>query len=153
MQSDMKNAVIKRIWRIPLWLSKLRIQCYHCCGSDYSCGVGSIPGPGTSTCCGYSQKKKKKGRKKERKRKWAFITKRPPSFIPDPSFPDNLPLKRLINLPGPVSLSVKQHANFNVLNGNWLVLTYRKTLTIIRPIKRIREYGVLIIYWRITKHL
>ena len=32
------------------WLSKLRIQYYHCCSSSYCCGVGSIPGPGTSLC-------------------------------------------------------------------------------------------------------
>ena len=31
--------------------SRLKIQHYHCCGS------GSIPGPGTSTCHGHSQKK------------------------------------------------------------------------------------------------
>jgi len=27
---------------------------YHCRGSGHSCGTGSIPGPGISTCCGYS---------------------------------------------------------------------------------------------------
>ena len=36
---------------------RLRIQCFHCRGSGHSCGTGSVPGPGTSTHCGYSQKK------------------------------------------------------------------------------------------------
>ena len=34
----------------PSWLSRLRIQHCHCCNSGYSCGRGSIPGPGISTC-------------------------------------------------------------------------------------------------------
>ena len=33
---------------VPLWLSGLRIQHCHCCGSGHCCGTGSIPGPGTS---------------------------------------------------------------------------------------------------------
>ena len=40
-------------------LQALRIQCCHCCGSGHYCGTGSIPGPGTSTCCGRSHRKKK----------------------------------------------------------------------------------------------
>ena len=39
-------------------LSRLRIQHCHCCGSGYSCGVGLIPGPGTSVCCGRGQQKR-----------------------------------------------------------------------------------------------
>ena len=35
---------------VPLWLSGLRIQHGHCCGSLYSCSVSLIPGPGTPTC-------------------------------------------------------------------------------------------------------
>ena len=35
---------------VLLWLSGLRIWHCHCCGSDYSCGMGLIPGPGTSPC-------------------------------------------------------------------------------------------------------
>jgi len=39
-------------------------DCHHspsgCC-----CGVGLIPGPGTSTCCGCGQTKKTKQNKKE----------------------------------------------------------------------------------------
>ena len=37
--------------------------------SGYCCGVGSIPGPGISACCGHSQKKKKKKLAKRRKDK------------------------------------------------------------------------------------
>ena len=39
---------------VLLWLSKLRIQCCHCCGTC------SIPGPGTSSCLWLGQKKKKR---------------------------------------------------------------------------------------------
>ena len=38
----------------PWWLSGLRTQSCHCCGT------GSTPGPGTSTGHGTGQKKKKK---------------------------------------------------------------------------------------------
>ena len=41
---------------IPLWLSMLRIYCYHCCG------VGLIPGLGAFMCCGHSKKFKKRNR-------------------------------------------------------------------------------------------
>ena len=34
-----------------LWYNGLRIRCCHCCG------IGLIPGPGTSTCCRHSPKK------------------------------------------------------------------------------------------------
>ena len=44
----------------PLLLSRLKIWCCHCCGSGHSNGQGSIPGLGTSTCHGGSQKRKKK---------------------------------------------------------------------------------------------
>ena len=47
---------------VPWWLSRLRIWHCHCCG------LGSIPGPGTSACWGNSQKKKKK----KKKREWKF---------------------------------------------------------------------------------
>ena len=36
------------------WLRGLRIRCYYCCG------LGSVPGPGTSTCSRRGQKKKEK---------------------------------------------------------------------------------------------
>ena len=40
---------------------RLRIQHCHCSGLGYCCGIGLIPGPGTSTFCGHGWKKKKKG--------------------------------------------------------------------------------------------
>ena len=43
--------------RVPWWLSGLRIQRCHCCGSGYSCGMGLIPGLRTFTCYGYSPRK------------------------------------------------------------------------------------------------
>ena len=46
-------------WGVSLWLNGLRIQHCHCCGSGYSCGMGSIPGPGTS--------KRKVNKRKEKK--------------------------------------------------------------------------------------
>ena len=39
---------------VPLWLSRLRIQCCHCCGAS------SIPGWGTLHVRGTAKKKKKK---------------------------------------------------------------------------------------------
>ena len=42
---------------VPLWHSKLSIWCCHCRGSGHCCDVGSIPGPGTSTCPRCGQKK------------------------------------------------------------------------------------------------
>ena len=53
---------------VPWWLSGLKMQHCHCCGSGQFCGAGSIPGPGTSACCRCGQKKKKK-KKRERERK------------------------------------------------------------------------------------
>ena len=43
---------------VPSWHNGLRIQHCHCCGSGYSCSMGSIPGLGTSTCHRCNQKKK-----------------------------------------------------------------------------------------------
>ena len=40
---------------VPWWLSGLRIQHCHCCGSGYCCWAGLISGLGTS-CLRYSQK-------------------------------------------------------------------------------------------------
>ena len=40
-----------------LWCSRLKIQ--HC----HSCGIGSIPGSGTSTCHGHGQKKEREREK------------------------------------------------------------------------------------------
>ena len=46
-----------KIFLVLLWHSGLRI--WHCQGNGlgYCCGVGLIPGPGTSTCHGCSQNK------------------------------------------------------------------------------------------------
>ena len=43
---------------ILLQCSGLRTQRYHCSGSGDCCGAGSVPGLGTSVCCGRSQRKK-----------------------------------------------------------------------------------------------
>ena len=51
-------------FRVFLWLSRFRISRYHCSSSDPCCGMGLIPGPGTSTCYGRGQKKKKKRQEK-----------------------------------------------------------------------------------------
>ena len=40
---------------VLLWCSGLRIWDRHCCGLGHCHGAGSIPGPGTSTCCGHRQ--------------------------------------------------------------------------------------------------
>ena len=46
--------------RIPLQLHRLRIQLCHCSSLDPCCGMGSIPGPRTSTCRGQKTKNKNK---------------------------------------------------------------------------------------------
>ena len=43
---------------VPWWLSRLRSQHSHCSSSGHCFGAGSIPGPGTSTCCRHGQKNK-----------------------------------------------------------------------------------------------
>ena len=40
----------KKVFKDPWWSSMLRIQCCH------YCGMGSIPGLGTSACCRHNQK-------------------------------------------------------------------------------------------------
>ena len=47
---------------VPWWVSRLRIQHCHCCG------MGSVPGLGTSVGHGCSKKKKERKRKKETKK-------------------------------------------------------------------------------------
>ena len=59
------NRFKKNIVGVPLWHRGLKLQCCHCSSLGCCCGVGLIPGPGTSICGGCGQKKKKK--KKERK--------------------------------------------------------------------------------------
>ena len=50
----------RKVSGVPLGHSRLRIWCCHCRGSGCCCGMGSIPGPGTSTCHGQGQKKNRK---------------------------------------------------------------------------------------------
>ena len=45
---------------LPWWCSGLRIRHCHCCGLDCCCGMGLIPGSGTSVCYGCGQEKKRK---------------------------------------------------------------------------------------------
>ena len=40
----------------PLWHNRFRIRCCHCSSSGCCCGMGSIPGPIISTCCGRGAK-------------------------------------------------------------------------------------------------
>ena len=65
---------IKRYEGVPWWLNVLRIQHCHFCGSAYCCSMGSIPGPGISTCLECGQKKNKK--KKKENERWGrkYIT-------------------------------------------------------------------------------
>ena len=51
----------KQIYWSSLVAEQVRIQHCHCCGT------GSIPGPGTSACCGCQERKEGKERKKEKK--------------------------------------------------------------------------------------
>lgn len=64
---------------VPSWLSRLRTQHRHCCGSGCSCTAGSISGPKTSMCHGCSQRNKKN----EEKKCWRlnFYTTIPSKFI------------------------------------------------------------------------
>ena len=50
---------------VPLWCSGLRIWCCQCSSLDHCYGLGSILGPGTSTCC----RGRKGGREEEREGK------------------------------------------------------------------------------------
>ena len=59
-----KKLVKKNELGVPLWCSGLRIQHCHFSGLCGFCGMGSIPGPGTSKCHEHGQKKKKKKKKK-----------------------------------------------------------------------------------------
>ena len=57
-------SAFKIHYGVPWWLSRLRIQCCHWCGSDGYCGAGSVPGLGTSTChgCGWKKKRERNNR-------------------------------------------------------------------------------------------
>lgn len=47
--------------RVPWWNIRLRIQCWHYCGSDCCSGMGSIPSSRTYACHGCHQKIKTNG--------------------------------------------------------------------------------------------
>ena len=53
---------IRKLMEFPC--GALRIQHCHCCGLGHCCGMGSIPRPGTSTCCGHGKKKKRRRRRR-----------------------------------------------------------------------------------------
>lgn len=53
-QSTFKNNSV-----VPLWHRGLRIWHCHCSTKGHCCDVGSIRGPGTSTCQGHGQTPKK----------------------------------------------------------------------------------------------
>lgn len=44
-----------------MWRSRLRIRYCRSCGTGHNCCAGSIPGPGTSMCFEYSNKKRRGG--------------------------------------------------------------------------------------------
>ena len=44
---------------VPWWLSRLRIQCCHCCAQVAAVVMASILGPGASICHGHNQKQPK----------------------------------------------------------------------------------------------
>ena len=93
------------------WFSGLRIWRCHCCGSNYCCGTGLIPGLGTSTYCGCSHKKKKKLRKKKKELSSS-------NYIP-------LPLNNLLLTPASMKLSWVFQAKFIFLiSGCLLVLKF-----------------------------
>jgi len=53
---------------VPRWLSGLRIQHCHCCGSGHCCGLEFSSWPqGTSVCCRLGQKQNKTKQKKNGK--------------------------------------------------------------------------------------
>ena len=64
------DMIYLRSQRSSCVASRLRIWHYHCSALGHFCGVGSIPGPGTSACRGCSQKKKKKKNPKTKNKGW-----------------------------------------------------------------------------------
>ena len=57
---------------VPVWRRGLRIWCCRSCGTEHNCRMGSILGPGTSTCHGCSQKQKQTNRKNVEKSKPSY---------------------------------------------------------------------------------
>ena len=58
---------------VPWWLSRIRAWHYHCCGLGQRCGMGSLPGPGTSACHKHGQKWKQKQKRKRKSGPRAWI--------------------------------------------------------------------------------
>ena len=54
--SGLMPSCLKSSLGVPLWLSGLKNGCCHYSTSGYSCGTGLIPGLGTSSYFGCSQK-------------------------------------------------------------------------------------------------
>lgn len=57
----------------PWWPSELRIQCFQCCVSGYSCDLGLILGLGTPTYCRSSQKRKVIAWEQWRKKRFEWL--------------------------------------------------------------------------------
>ena len=71
---QLMNAIKKSGNEFPLWHSELRIQCCHSYGVNHSCGSNSSPGPGTSTCRRWDQKRTKKKKKSGDMRKRIYFS-------------------------------------------------------------------------------
>ena len=67
------KQVLRACKKFLLWLTRLRIQHCHCCGSGYICGSGSISGLGNSACHGNNQKKKRERKKKKEKERKGIL--------------------------------------------------------------------------------
>ena len=81
------NQQCQQSTRAPWWLSRLKIQHCHCCGSGCCCGSVSIPGLGTSACLRHGLKNKNVFRLCQISLEWGEGgTKSPP-----PSFEDHCP--------------------------------------------------------------
>ena len=52
------SGALSTFTEVPGWCNGLRIHCCNSCGTGCTCGLGLIPGQGTSTYCGCCQKKK-----------------------------------------------------------------------------------------------
>ena len=70
-----KNIETKILaYRVPWWLSRLRIGSCHCSSSGLRCcGAALSPGPGTSTYHGCGPKKRKKKKKKKKQQQQQYL--------------------------------------------------------------------------------
>lgn len=53
---------IRKCYLVAQWVKDLSLTC-RCYGSSCHCGMGSIPGPGTSACHRHGQKREGKKKK------------------------------------------------------------------------------------------